>query len=216
MGHSAGELISARVSIWGETVADDRKLTLEFKVESDDALTSSEFLSLFECIDRFGRAVAENEAKRFIESLGLPSGYRTHLTKSIIDIGKQQPAPVEIESAERGSWDVRASLTGLAILWGAKEFIASPIGEAWNGSIAREHMVTFFRDQIFGGATRLIESLAAKRSKFGNLKITRVDEMSSGPNESHVLIRLKRSEIIEVEQSDQELIEEFLKRLQGQ
>jgi hypothetical protein len=190
-----------------------RTLTLQFRVESDDELTSTEFLSLFSCIDPFGRAIAENETFRFLETLELPDEYRLQLFESILTVGREIPTPAEIRSVDRGSWSVTAVLSGLAILWIAQKFIGSPILRGWDESMARERLMTFFRDRVFGGSKQVIERRAAEGPTFGNLKVAAVEEVRSAPGEPHVLIRLKRTEVVEVESSDQQLIENFLRRL---
>jgi hypothetical protein len=196
-------------------MANERTLTLEFKVDSDGDLTSGEFLSLFRYVDEIGRAVAENETFAFIEFLDLPPGYRNQLFSSILATGRQIATPVEIKSIERGSWHVFAVLSGPAILWLAQKFLAVPVAQAWDSSAAREHMVSFLRDRVFGGAKQIVEDHAAQRPTFGNLKIVEIKEIRSTVDQPKVLIRLRRSEVIEVKYSDKQLIENFVKQLQG-
>lgn len=197
-------------------MAESRSLTLEFRVESDEELTSGEFLSLFSCIDNFGRAVTESETVGFLETLGLPNEYRLQILNTIMEIGREIPTPTEIRSIDRGSWSVVAVLAGPAILWVTQKFIGLPILKGWDESSAREQLKTFFRERVFGGAQRVIEYRAAQRPTFGNLKVAEVTEIRSSPDRPHILIRLKRTEIIEVRVSDKQLIEDFLKRLRGQ
>jgi hypothetical protein len=196
-------------------VAETRSLLLRFYIESDDELASSEFLSLFECVDTMGRAVAEFETARFLETLELPYDYRRDLQQSVVNVGRRLPTPMEIKSVERGSWSVTAVLTGPALLWVAQKFIVSPLLEAWSESRAREKVEEFFRDRVFGGARRVVENRAAQGPTFGNLRIVQVEQIKSSPDQPTLVIRLKRSEIVEVQTSDKQLIEDFLARLSG-
>lgn len=197
-------------------MAENRTLTLQFQVESDDELTSSDFLSLFTCVDDFGRAVTESETFGFLETLDLPSEYRMQLLQAIMGLGRGIPTPAEIRSIERGSWSVMAVLSGPAILWITQKFIGIPILQGWDASSARERLMVFFRDHVFGGAHRVIERRAAEEPTFGNLRVAEVRELRSSPEEPHVLIRLKRTEVIEIRSTDKQLVDEFLKRLRGQ
>lgn len=196
-------------------MADSRTLTLEFQIDSHDELTSSEFISLFTCIDTFGRAVTEFETFTFLDDLGLPDEYRSQLYQSIVVVGRQLQVPVEIRSVDRGSWSVTAALAAPAILWVAQKFVGLPLLQGWDESAARERMKAFFRDRVFGGARRVIENQAIQNSTFGNLKIANVEELRSAPDEPRIRIRLRRTEVIEVKSSDKQLIEDFLRRLRG-
>ncbi len=196
-------------------MSETRTLTLRFHIESSDELTSTEFLSLFECVDAFGRTIAEFETARFLESLELPYTYRRELQDSIASVGRRLPTPTEIRSVERGSWSVTSVLTGPAILWVAQKFIVSPLLEAWNESNARDKLREFFKDRIFAGAKRVVENRAAQGSTFGNLRIVRVDEERSSREQPTIVVSLKRSEIFEVRTSDKQLIDDFLARLSG-
>ena len=196
-------------------MAETRSLTLRFEVEFDGELTSTEFMSLFACVDQMGRAVTESETFGILEMLELPIEVRLQIFHNALDFERQIPTPAEIQSIERGSWSVVAVISSPAILWILQKFFALPILEGWNESWARERLMAFFRERVFGGARQVIERQAAERDIFGNLQIVEVNEMKSSPDDPHLVIRLKRTEVLAVRSSDKQFIEEFLKRLRG-
>src|SRR5260370_32610062 len=67
-----------------------------------------------------------------------------------------------------------------------------------------------FRDRIFRGAKNQVEVAAAAKPQYGNLKVAEVAEGNRADNS--VSVTLRRTEILQLETSDRELMNEFIKK----
>jgi hypothetical protein len=193
-----------------------RSLRLTFVLDSADAIFSSEFISFFQCVDGFSRAIAEDEARTLLEHMNVTAAVRLDVLQRLHRQWRRMPAPVEVTSVERGSWVVDAVLQSAGLLFILKEFVAPTLKVAWDDSRLRDLVVSFLRERVFLGAKRKAEEKAIEQPTFGNLRVTDVRERTpSGSPEPSLEIRLTRSTIVEVRSTDNELIEEFLKRFRN-
>jgi hypothetical protein len=192
--------------------SNNRTLRLDFSIDGSESLSSTDFVSLFQCADFFCRATAEDEVISFVEELNLLRESRFEVISSIHRLGKRFPAPAAVESIERGSWNISLVMTGAATLFILRNTLATTLQNAWDESRLRELVLRFLRDHVFGGARRKAEEVAVGRSRWGNLRIQRVEERGLGPSGSQLTISLQRTEVVEAEITDQELVEEVLKR----
>jgi hypothetical protein len=145
-------------------MAEQRNLVIKFDLTTDQRGTwSSDFLDLFGCVDNFCRAVVEAEVQRFLDVLEFPVEERGSTLQRIYKSSRRSPTLAEIQSVEKGSWAVVAVIAAPAVFWVMKIVLGPTILAAWNESYTRERMVAFFRDHVFGGASRNLKRAAADR-----------------------------------------------------
>jgi hypothetical protein len=193
----------------------DRRLELTFVIESESDLSPTDFLGVFECADNFVRHLVEHEALELFEDLNLPSEWRLTTLQQVRRLGRRAPAPGQIARVERGSWEITTVIPGFAVLWFVKHYLHPVVQEAWNDSRLRQAVVEFLRRKIFLGAKRSLEQKAVEVPRYKGLEVASIDEVPqpSGAYDVKLRIRLDRREVIDVSSSDQELIEEFLRRI---
>jgi hypothetical protein len=196
-------------------VPDTRTITIRFELKSEGETSATEFVSLFECVDFLGQSIVEAEAQTFLEVLELSSESRLAALQSL-HRSRRRVSPVEVREVEKGSWIVETVIQGAAILWVIQNFVTPVMKEAWDESRLRELLLGFFRSRVFGRAKQTVEVKAAEHSRFGNLRVISVEEPSeSTPDEPVLVVRIERSEVVEVRVSDKELIDQFLRRLRN-
>ena len=124
------------------------------------------------------------------------------------------PAPAQIARVERGSWEITAILQGAAVLWFVKNYVHPVVQEAWNDSRLRQIIVEFLRERIFLGAKRTLEQKAVETPRYRGLEVASIEEpQTPTATEAGLRIKLETREVIEATASDQELIDEFLRRI---
>jgi len=191
-----------------------RRLEMTFVVESEGDLSPTDFIGLFECADTFVRHIVEREALQLFEELNLPSEWRLSTLQEVRRLGRRVPAPAQITRVERGSWEITTVIQGAAVLWFVKNYLHPVVQEAWNDSRLRQVIVDFLRDRIFLGAKRSLEQKAVEAPRYRGLKVASIEEpQAPTPREAGLRIKLERREVIEATSSDQELIDEFLRRV---
>jgi len=112
-----------------------RTLQLTFTVGSENELSPTDFIGLFECVDVFVRHLIEHEALQLFDELNLPSEWRLTTLQDVRRIGRRVPAPAEIARIQRGSWEIVAVLQGAAVLWFLKNYVHPVVQEARRGTI---------------------------------------------------------------------------------
>lgn len=193
---------------------DDRSLYLRFVLNAPEDLGPDDFLGLFECADTFARHVVELEALQLFTELRLPEEWRLGTLQRIHHLGRRAPVPARVVSVERGSWVVETLLGGAAVLWFLKNYVHPVVQDAWDDSRMRQTILEFLRNKIFLGARRGLEQKAVEIPRFRRLHIQTVSEPEGASREeSHVVVRLERHEVIEVQLADRELLDDFVRRL---
>jgi len=192
---------------------DTRELTLRFVVDTQQDLTATDFVRLFECAEAISRHVFEIEAANLLMDLGFPEQERFEALKRIHRLGRRIPVPAQVKTVQRGSWIVEVLVPGAVLLFILRQYIHPVIMDAWQASNLRDRIVTFLRDRIFLGARRDVEAKAAESPRYGNLEVTRVSQTDADPGHPELVIRLERREVIEARIPDEELVQEFLRRL---
>jgi hypothetical protein len=101
-----------------------------------------------------------------------------------------------------------------AVLWTIKKMIAPEILKAWDESQLRESFKRFVRDGIFRGAKEQLELSAASKPQFGNLIVDDITGSGAVTSEQPaVRVTLRKSEVLQVELKDRDLMNEFLAKI---
>lgn len=193
---------------------EDRSLHLRFILQVEEDLTPEDFIGLFECAETFARHVVEREALQLFSDLDLPEEWTLGTLQRIHRLGRRVPVPARVVRVERGSWNVELLLPGAAVLWLLKNYVDPVIREAWDDSRVRHLIVEFLRDRVFLAARRSLEEKAVVAPRHRQLEVQAVSEpQQASREESHIEIRLVRREIMEARLTDQELLDDFIRRL---
>jgi len=96
-----------------------------------------------------------------------------------------------------------------------RKMIAPEILQAWGESQLKGNFRRFVRDGLFQGAKEQLDASAAAKPKYGNLIVDDITETGGfRPNQTAVRVTLKRTEVLEVEVKDRDLMNEFLAKLE--
>jgi hypothetical protein len=193
---------------------DNKSLCIRLRVPDGD-LSPTEFVSLFECADRTARAIVEQEAAELLEELRFPQDYRLQTLQTIHRLSRKVPTPAEVTNVERGSWQIDVIIRSAFVLFMLKEYVHPTVRAAFDDSRAKQVVVEFLRDRVFGGAKRKVEETAVANPRYGNLDVVSVNELPASPSQPSLQIELHRRELYVVKSSDQELIHDFIERLGG-
>jgi hypothetical protein len=63
---------------------------------------------------------------------------------------------------------------------------------------------------LFQGVKKQLEANAAAKPQYGNLTIEEITEQPSGPDSPSVRVTLRRTQLLEIESNDRELMHDFL------
>jgi hypothetical protein len=187
--------------------------SMEFKLADSLAGESSpaEFRFLFDAVDEMTRSLIFNQVGSFVESAKLGEKARQEVYSSAFRLKATLIAPVDVVSIGRKSpWTVVVNIPVAGVLWVLHKMLGPEILAAWGESKLKEQFKDFVRDSLFKGAKNQVEVAAATKPQFGNLRVTEVGE-GNRLGES-VSVTLRRTEILQVETSDRELMNEFIKK----
>ena len=193
---------------------ESRSLRIRFHLKTDDNISPSEFVDLMNCVEEKTRDVVERETHALLNFLGLPSEHRFETMRRIHRVGRRMPLPAEVESVERGSWEVTVLIGGPALLWILKEYLHPIVKEAWDDSQIRENILVFLKEHVFREAHRTLEQKATEKPRQRNLEISGIQERLSGDTRhSEQVVLLERTRVIAVSGRERDLIEELVSRL---
>ena len=188
---------------------------IEFQLTDSRDVSPAEFRYLFAAIDDITRALVIEQMRRFVEMADLTDREQGEIYTHLLHFAPSIPPPVEVLSVRRESpWAVLIGLPVAGVMWAMRRMIAPEILQAWNETKLRETFRKFVRDGLFLGAKEQLEAGAASKPQYGNLAIDNVTSARS-PEQEHPGIRvaLRRTELLEVEANDRELMNDFLVRI---
>ena len=131
----------------------------------------------------------------------------------IKEYDKYGDIPAKLEELEKGSAKIVIVISSGLLMWGLTTFLAKPIETAWDSSRKRDALVTYVRNQFFGGAVKTVNQKLLKIKRKKNLIVSDLKVHKSSDQIHKIDVTLKRSEIQSIEPSEDELIDEFAKRL---
>jgi hypothetical protein len=190
-------------------------LVLEFRLADSDDVAPAEFRYLFEAIDELTRSRVVAQMQVFVEMADISDRAREEVYASLFRLSRYAPQSAEVISVRHESpWSILVGLPVAAVVWAMRKMIAPEIVQAWNESQLKENFRHFVRDGLFRGAKEQLEASAAVRPQYGNLVVDDISELAfRGPDETAVRVILKRTEVLQVEVKDRELMKEFLARI---
>jgi len=195
------------------SVHDDRVLQIRLVLKGRDGTTPADFLDLFRCGDDLSRYIAQHEVAALLEELEVPSAERLAAIQKIRSLGKRLPSPAEVQSVEKGSWEVSLDICALVLVFLLKEYIHPIFQQAWAESDLRERLLGFLRRDVFRRAKRQAETKAIDTPSYGNLRVAKVEETAQDTQRPELVVYLERREITEVRFNDPSLLEDFLREL---
>jgi hypothetical protein len=188
--------------------------SMEFRLADSAAGESSptEFRFLFDAVDEITRSLIFNQLSVFVEHTQLNERARKEVFLSAFRLKETLIAPVDVVSIGRKSpWTVVVNIPVAGVLWVLHKMIGPEIIKAWGESNLKEAFKDFVRDKIFRGAKNQIEVAAAAKPQYGNLRVSDISEGNRAG--SPVSVTLRRTEVLQVEASDRELMKGFLDRM---
>jgi hypothetical protein len=196
-------------------MTENESLNIEFKLpDSVDDSSPTEFRYLFTAIDEMTRSLVISQVNAFIDWIDLGSRARDEVYVSIFRSQQSIAVPVDVVSIRHESpWAIEVSLRAAGVLWILHKLVGPTIVQAWGESKLRESFLKFLRDGIFRGAKQQLESSAAAKPQYGNLRVDDISEGSRRRDSAAVTVTLRRTEVLQVESSDRELMNEFLAKL---
>ena len=195
---------------------DDRdSFVVEYRLADSEDASPSEFRYLFVAIDELTRSLVFDQIRTFVYTADISDKARDEIFSSLFRLSRDLPLPANVISIRHESpWNVTISVPVVAVLWAIRKMIAPEILKAWDESRLRESFRRFVRDEIFRGAKEQIETSAASKPQFGNLVVDDIQEnRRARPDQPAVRVTLRRSEVLQVEMKDHELMKEFLARI---
>jgi hypothetical protein len=190
-------------------------LYLEFQLDDAVEASPSDFRYLFSAIDGVTQTLMVDEIRAFLESAGFSDREQDQIYSNLRGMSPLLPSPVNITAVRRESpWTVVAELSGIVLVWTLNKMIAPEILKAWGESRLKESFNRFLRDNLFRGAKQRVEANLSAKPQYGNLLVDDIIEpKTSRRSDPRIRIRFKRTEIVEVDTKDKELMKEFLKRM---
>ena len=194
---------------------DSDSYLVEFRLADSDEASPAEFRYLFAAVDQLTRFLTIEQMRLFVEGADLSDRERELIFSNLVHEGRYLAPPVQVVSVRRQSpWTVLVGLPVAAMIWAMRKMIAPEILQAWGESRLRENFKRFVRDGLFQGAREQIETSAAAKPQYGNLVIDEIAETgSSRPEQPSITISLKRTEVLQVEVRDRDLMNEFLTKI---
>ena len=184
---------------------------VEFQLSDSREASPAEFRNLFAAVDDMTRALVIEQMRQFVEMADLSDTERGMIYSHLLHLALSMPPPAEVVSVGRQSpWTVLVGLPVAGVMWAMKRMIAPEILKAWDESKLRESFRKFVRDGLFRGAKEQLEAGAASKPQYGNLAI---DNVTSGRERPGVRVTLRRTELLEIESNDRNLMNEFLARI---
>lgn len=195
----------------------ERTLQIRFVLEEDEALSPSDFVHFFAYGEEIARDLAETEALELFDYLGMPSEWQIESLEEFRQLLKHAPAPAEILDIRHESpWYYLLAIPAGTVLFFVSKCVHPEIKRAWAQSAAREHFFEFMRDRVFGGARQKVQQRIAKKPSRKGVRAKKVEELKESRPEMPLFeVRMERSALLHVSISDEELLEEFKRRLRG-
>jgi len=193
-------------------IEDGQEFFIRIHLDTDANLSPSEWRRLIDCLDEFTKAVARRQAYSLLDEIGASREIHRQARDAMHSFFRRPVLPIEITSIKRGSWSLEAAIPYAIGLWVLKNTIGQTIKDAYQQSSLRNGLMTFLRGNVFGKARQAADQYAERKSRFGNLTVSRIEDTTDHTSLS-LTIHLQRSEIIPVRFTDQQLIEEFEDRL---
>jgi hypothetical protein len=194
---------------------DSDALYIRFRLADSGDASPVEFRFLFDAVDELTRALIVEQMRGFTETADLSDSAKHELYASVWRLARYVQPPAQVVSIRRESpWSVLIGLPVAAVIWAMRKIIAPEILQAWNESQLKENFRRFVRDGLFMGAKEQLEATAASHPQYGNLVVDEVrDTGRFGLEEPSIELTFKRTEILQVEIKDRNLMNEFLNRI---
>lgn len=188
---------------------------VEFRLADSGEASASEFRYLFAAIDDLTRSLLVEQMRMFVELADFSDRARDEIYSALPRLARDVPQPTEVLSIRQESpWTVVVGLSVAGVIWAMRKMIAPEILQAWGESQLRENFRRFVRDDLFQGAKKQLEASAAVKPQYGNLA---VDDISvpprPGPERAELRVTFRRTEILQVEADDRDLMNQFLVRI---
>lgn len=193
----------------------NRSLSIIFYIDLIEELVLNDFIGLFECAEAFSRHIIEHEAYLLSSELKLPDELKLSTLHKIHQVGRKYPFPIKVIRVEKGSWCIEIFIPGAVILWILRKYIHPAVEEAWTDSRLREIIVTFLRERVFLGSKKSIEQKAIEKPNFRGLQVKKIKEIDIISQKSEIQVNLSKTEILDVEFTEIELIEDFIRKLKS-
>jgi len=151
----------------------------------------------------------------FVVSADFSDSARGEIYSTLLLLARNVPPPVEVVSVRHESpWTILVGLPVAGVVWAMQRMVGPVILRAWDESQLKENFGRFVRDNLFQGAKEQLEASAAAKPQYGNLAIIDVSaQRGSGAGRAELRVTLKRTEVLEIETNDRELMNKFLARI---
>ena len=194
---------------------DSESYLIEFRLADQGDASPAEFRSLFAAVDQLTRSLTIEQIRLFATRTDLSDRERDYVFINLMRQGQYLVPPFQVISVRRESpWSVIVGVPVAAMIWAMRKMIAPEILQAWGESQLRDNFKRFVRDGLFQGAKEQLEASAASTPQYGNLIVDDVTETGRPrPSQPAVRVTLKRTEVLQVELRDRDLMKEFLSKL---
>lgn len=195
---------------------DDRdSFLVGFRLADSGEASAADFRYLFAAVDDLTRSLLIEQMRMFVDGADFSDRARDEIYSSLPRMARDVPQPVEVVSVRHESpWHVLVGLPVAGVIWAMRKMIAPEILKAWDESELRENFRRFVRDGLFQGAKKQLEASAAVKPQYGNLAVDDVSEPPfTGRGQPQISVTFRRTEILQVEAHDRDLMNEFLVRI---
>jgi hypothetical protein len=196
----------------------ERELILRFRLEDSDLVSPSDFVDFFGIGVDIVRDLVIAEALEAYDAGEMPSELQRDTTDRLQQLLRSSPVPALVDEVRHDSpWLYILHIPAFMIGAFVTKCLKPDIARAWKGSAAQESFYSFFRIKVFGGAKKTVQRSVAtsrRRSRKTGIRALSVEELpDSKPDSTRLLIRVQRSQSVDVAVSDEDLVREFKKHL---
>ena len=188
----------------------EKVLYLVVKIDEDD-VQAGDLSALVYFVDEISKAIASSEAMDLLDFLNYSSAEKIHIVQNYNKYGE---IPARLEDLKKGSAEIIVGISSGLLMWGLTTFLAKPIEAAWESSRGRDALVSYVRDRFFGGAEKATNQRLAEipRKKKLSVSSVKVSKANNGQIQK-ISIMLRRAEVEIVDRTDQDLLDEFVRRI---
>lgn len=191
-----------------------RVLRVEFQLDDAVPTSSTDFANFATYGDSFVKVYVEAELLSVADELGFPAAWKVQLVEEGRRLAPGLPTPSEVQDVRHQSpWVIVLAIPAALLMPFIYKCLNPVIREAWNDSDLKEKFFIFMRDRVFRGAKTKIENQAALMPRKKNLRVRDVQEIEGDRDRPTIRVKLERTTVIEVEISDDHLLQEFRDRL---
>lgn len=196
----------------------ERELVLEFVLGDSELISPNEFEAFFGLGSEIVRELVLGEAVEAYDAGGVEGPSQFDSTDQLQRLLKSAPVPAEVVDVRHSSpWLYVLHLPAVLVAAFVTKCLVPEIKRAWKGSVREKQFYDFFRNQLFGGAKSKLEKSVARTRRRPRQGIRPV-EVRTLPNATdrsqRFLIRVERTQNLEVVVTDEELYDDLRKRLE--